>query len=605
MKKLLNQGDSYHWNLEGIEFAIRERVGNPSRFVGRVRELEFLYKWAGNVREQLSRSIAFLGRRKIGKSLILERLYNILYSEQKGLIPFYYEFAEGRRSAREFYVDFTIRFYMQVVGYYTRDIIWIRNAVHRKKRISDIEMLMKKVGPLTIPHKEEILESIDDSRAMLRQEQAPYEYVLAAVDIPQGFATMVGVEEQVIQMLDEFQYLNMYIDAGVEKKPCKAYMSAAESRVAPLLITGSLMGVVSEDLMLYLPHRFSEIPVPKMESAEAVEMTMNYGMLYGHRMTREIAEYIVYVTNGVPGRVVEMLSPKIGKPRISSVRDADQVLEFEVGTHGSIKNDWEEYLSMAMNGVNDVNLRRMTYFLCRHEGEWFFPGRLRQAMSLEADEDTIRKELGLLHRYDLIEQKGGQYGGVFDRTLKKVLMTIHADLFGLPVGEFDIYFRNDNMLDYLRERAEKLEMGLAEAEELRQKLNVLQGQHNNLRGHYYEREVLLDLFQRIIDGRGGIIEGIDVTEFTPAMNWHLPSGEEIDVVLEGKHAVIMAECKNYRPRYLNRITRKMVDEFADKAARLHREQFSDKELRLAFFSRHGFEDKLALYLREKGIATEF
>ncbi len=33
-------------------------------------------------------------------------------------------------------------------------------------------------------------------------------------------------------------------------------------------------------------------------------------------------------------------------------------------------------------------------------------------------------------------------------------MTIHADLFGLPVEEFDIYFRNDNMLDYLKERAE-------------------------------------------------------------------------------------------------------------------------------------------------------
>ncbi|OQY57633.1 MAG: hypothetical protein B6245_16050, partial [Desulfobacteraceae bacterium 4572_88] len=78
--------------------------------------------------------------------------------------------------------------------------------------------------------------------------------------------------------------------------------------------------------------------------------------------------------------------------------------------------------------------------------------------------------------------------------------TIHADLFGLPAEEFDIYFRNDNMLDYLRERAEKLELGLAEAEELRQKLNVLRGQHSNLRGHYYEREVLLNLFQRIIDG---------------------------------------------------------------------------------------------------------
>jgi len=61
--------------LEGIEFAIRERVGKPENFIGRVRELEFLYNWADNITNVVSRSIAFLGRRKIGKSLILERLY--------------------------------------------------------------------------------------------------------------------------------------------------------------------------------------------------------------------------------------------------------------------------------------------------------------------------------------------------------------------------------------------------------------------------------------------------------------------------------------------------------------------------------------------------
>jgi hypothetical protein len=41
----------------------------------------------------------------------------------------------------------------------------------------------------------------------------------------------------------------LVIDAGVEDKPCKAYISTAEMKVAPLLITGSLMGLVSEELM--------------------------------------------------------------------------------------------------------------------------------------------------------------------------------------------------------------------------------------------------------------------------------------------------------------------------------------------------------------------
>ena len=59
------------------------------------------------------------------------------------------------------------------------------------------------------------------------------------------------------------------------------------------------------------------------------------------------------------------------------------------------------------------------------------------------------------------------------------------------------------------------------------------------------------------------------------------------------------------PRYLGRITEKTVDEFTDKAARLHKDRFAEKELRMAFFSRHGFEKKLIPYLRKKGVATEF
>ncbi|MDM8521903.1 hypothetical protein QUF80_00885 [Desulfococcaceae bacterium HSG8] len=604
MEKLLKPKENHRWNLEGIEFAIKERVGDPSRFIGRVGELEFLYRWADNIRKELSRSIAFLGRRKIGKTLVLERLYNILYSERKGVIPFYYEFREGRRSGQEFYIDFAIRFYMQVVGYYTRDITWNRRAVKSDTRIPDIGTLLEEIAPLSLPNKDIITDHLRNSMSISQLVMPQYEYVLAAVGVPEGFATMVGVEDQIVQMLDEFQYLNMHIDAGVEDKPCKAYMSPAESRVAPLLITGSLMGVVSHDLMRWLPQRFDEFIVPKMNTEESVEMTLNYGRLFGQRVSRETASYIVHITNNVPGRITDLLLPKFGKPMISSPDDADEALAWEV-EKGRIRSDWEEYLSHAMNSVNDVNLRRITYFLCRHEGEWYYPGRLRQAMSLDLDEGELRRELRLLHRYDLIEERGGRYGGVFDRTLKKVLMTVHADLYGLPVDEFDSYFRNDNMLDDLKDRAEHLELELEQAEELREKLGVLQGRHNNLKGRYYEQEVLLRLVRHIMAGKGGIVKGISVTEFAPVIGYHLTSGEEIDIVLEGKQSVIMAECKNYLPRYLHKITRKTVDEFTEKAARLHNDRFSGKELRLAFFSRHGFESRLETYLEKKGIVTEF
>jgi hypothetical protein len=599
MKKLLKLAKNDRWDLEGIEFAIEERVGEPENFIGRIKELEFLYNWAGNIRKKISRSIAFLGRRKIGKSLILERLYNIIYSEKKGLIPFYYEFSEGTRSGKEFYHDFLTRFYMQVVGYYMRDTLLIRNAIDFKADV-DVAEFRKKVESISIPNKEIILNDLHRCINMLDKQKPLYEYVIAATATPRSFATTPGVEEKVVQMIDEFQYLNMYIDAGVEDKPCKAYMSTAEMKVAPLIITGSLMGVVSEELMRWLPHRFDEFIVPKMDAQEAINMTMNYGKIYGHSITPEIAAYIVHVTNNVPGRIIDMLSPKFGKTLISNDAEADQALEFEAG-QGSIRKDWNEYLFLAMKAVNHVNMRRMTWFLCRHEGQWYYPRDIKNALLLELDDNKLREDLELLHKYDLIEQKDGRYGGVFDRTLKKVLMKQYGDILDMPEKDFDAYFRNDSLLDYLKERIRQLELGLEDADILRNKLKVLQGDHNNLKGHYYERVILLRLIKSIINKKSGLTEGISVTDFSYTLSSFLESGNEIDIVLEGKEVVLMIECKNYDPEYIHKITKKMVKEFVEKARRLAKERFQNKKLRLAYFSKHGVEDKMKSVFDRYGI----
>ncbi|ETR66133.1 MAG: hypothetical protein OMM_05787 [Candidatus Magnetoglobus multicellularis str. Araruama] len=392
-------------------------MGEPENFIGRIKELEFLYNWADNIRKKISRSIAFLGRRKIGKSLILERLYNIIYSEQKGLIPFYYEFSEGMRTGKEFFEDFVCRFYLQAAGYYTRDSSLNRRAVDLQSKV-DFLLLLSQFETIDFPHKNKIISDLNDCIHMLKRNKSPYEYVIAATATPRGFATTPGVEEKIVQMIDEFQYLNMYIDAGVEDKPCKAYMSTAEMKVSPLIITGSLMGVVSEELMRWLPHRFDEFIVPKMDEQESIHMTMNYGKIYSHSITPETASYIVHITNNVPGRIIDMLSPKFGKTLISNDAEADQALEYEVAK-GTIKRDWNEYLFLAMKAVNHINMRRMTWFLCRHEGQWYYPRDIKNALSLELDDDKLREELELLHKYDLIEERDGRYGGVFDRTLKK------------------------------------------------------------------------------------------------------------------------------------------------------------------------------------------
>ncbi len=180
-------------------------------------------------------------------------------------------------------------------------------------------------------------------------------------------------------------------------------------------------------------------------------------------------------------------------------------------------------------------------------------------------------------------------------------MTHYGDILELPVAEFDAYFRSDNLLDYLHERIRHLELGLAQAEDLRNTLKSLRGEHNDLKGHYHERETLLRLIKAIIDDEGGLTEGIGVTAFAYTLNHFLKGGEEVDIVLAGADVVVMAECKDYAPENLHKITKKMVADFSDKARRLHKERFPEKTLRLALFSKHGVEEKLKPVLERHGI----
>ena len=64
-----------------LTYALKERIGLPELFVGRKEELTFFQSWVESIPKELSRSTALLSRRKKGKTALVERLYNIVYSQ--------------------------------------------------------------------------------------------------------------------------------------------------------------------------------------------------------------------------------------------------------------------------------------------------------------------------------------------------------------------------------------------------------------------------------------------------------------------------------------------------------------------------------------------
>ncbi len=60
---------------------MKERIGDPRLFVGRHKELEKLLKWVEGIKREGSKSKALPARRKMGKTAIMQRLFNLTFEK--------------------------------------------------------------------------------------------------------------------------------------------------------------------------------------------------------------------------------------------------------------------------------------------------------------------------------------------------------------------------------------------------------------------------------------------------------------------------------------------------------------------------------------------
>ncbi|MCE7988651.1 MAG: hypothetical protein DYG89_46440 [Caldilinea sp. CFX5] len=59
-----------------MQYPLAEKIGVPELLVGRAREFEVFGKWLDNIPRRLSKSRVILARRKSGKTVFVQRLFN-------------------------------------------------------------------------------------------------------------------------------------------------------------------------------------------------------------------------------------------------------------------------------------------------------------------------------------------------------------------------------------------------------------------------------------------------------------------------------------------------------------------------------------------------
>jgi hypothetical protein len=574
-----------------MDYALKERIGNPDLFTGRKQELAYFLKWINDIKQEKSQSTALMARRKMGKSALMERLFNITFFKNNGVVPFYYEIKENKMWVGDFCQDFFLTFIYQYIAFKSRKTEYLK-----PEDTSDFEkavVIAKKEG-------------LDYLRGII--ESAAYAAAHEKIDIlwnivreaPQTIA--FRQEEFILQMIDEFQFLNamIYRDRGMNilaDDLAGGYYSTAESKIAPLLVSGSWVGWLMDLLKMMLPARFKYKSLKNMPENEAVEMIYKYSGFFEVPVTEETAYLISGLFEGSPFYINSIIRSEYEDKDLASLDGLARTLEFEtLDDHGVVKATWMEYVKKAFMKINDRNAKRIVIYLFKHKGRELTRKELLDDLKLDMTDEELELKMEALVKADIIVQGQSNYDYrcVRDNIFDKVFRGVYQK----EIEHFDVR-------DIKKEYEESLG-------KLRKQYRQLQGQYNYLRG-YNAEYLILDRLKLHARENNELLKSItrylpgdfDFCNYTRV--WRYDSSPEyarrfsVDIFARAESPSDYSIIGEVKCRDTRKFSKEEAVEFEGKFAAVKKLENIDRAVGF-IFSRSGFTQEAEDYCREKGIA---
>ncbi|MCP4692071.1 MAG: hypothetical protein GY859_28760 [Desulfobacterales bacterium] len=570
-----------------MKYPLIEKIGKPELLVGREKECRRFGKWIDNIPEMLSKSRVILARRKSGKTSFVQRIYNRLWNENGDVIPFYFSIADTEVWLPSLAINYYRAFASQYISFLERDEILVDDPL-TLAQIRDygaknaIDQLVVNVDAL-------LEEKHSDGLHNLMWETAS-----AA---PHRFAARQ--DRRFLVIIDEFQNLSQYVypDPHFQTSPIKSlpgsYHSLSESKIAPMLVTGSYVELLIEIAGKYLEAgRLSNITMtPYLTAEEGLQAVYKYAEVYKEPITNASAVLINRLCMSDPFFISCVFQNDFDGRDLTTREGVIDAVNYQITNRKSeMSATWKEYIEKILKKINDRNSKDILLHLSKNSDRYWTPKELKKELQIDLDEKEIQKRLHLMVAADVIEWGSSdiQFRGLQDGTLNLILRNrFEEEIRG---------FAPDLTIEF-HDRIKQLE---AEKKSLR-------GMLNNLSGKFAEyqlaaairsrkRFTLSDFFNGVKDTTK--LNIIDVRQRVPIQRDD-GKGMEFDVIAESSCGrVVAAEVKKTKdPTGLN-----IVEDFYDKVnvyATLH----PDKTILPAFLSLGGFIEDAGAFCKEKGIGT--
>jgi hypothetical protein len=596
------------WYKKVMDYALKERIGKPELFTGRKEELAYFLKWIDDIKEEKSMSTAVLARRKMGKTAIMERLFNITFFKNDGVIPFYYEVKEIKMWIGDFCQDFFLTFIYQYIAFKTRKRIYLKPD--QGSNFDDIVNIAKKEGL------DYLTGIIENTAYALAHEKID---LLWNIVREAPLTVAYRQKEFIVQMIDEFQFMNamIYWDKAKSENQLAdtlagGYLSTAENKIAPLLVSGSWVGWLMKELSSMLPARFRNTFIKNMPENEASELLYKYSRFFDVPVTEETAFSLLGITEGNPFYISAVIRSNYPDKDLTSIDGLTDTLEFEtLDDQGLIKLSWMEYIAKAFPQINDRHAKNIVLHLSKYRDREWTRAELREALNLEMPESDLEKKLKALVKTDIINQgaSNNRYRGVNDNIFDKVFRGVYEEV---NDNIFDKVFRGVYEED-IRDFDPKMirEEYSNELKKERKRYKRLLGKYNLLKGYHAEFLIL----ERLLRARQNNALLKSITRFLPAdfefcdysRVWKYHGSPEyarvfsMDIFARSVKAddySIIGEVKN---REIKKFSIDELKEFELKFAEIKKRENLERVVGF-IFSRSGFTKEAEEYCREKGIA---
>jgi AAA+ ATPase superfamily predicted ATPase len=402
-----------------MQYPLIEKIGDPELFVGREKEFSLFNKWLSNIPKRLSKSRVILARRKSGKTALVQRIFNQLWSENGRVIPFYFSFEEHKI----WYPDLAIKYYCAFASQYISFLERDENLVMYPLSLEGI----RKYG-----EKNEIKPLVNDVDSLRLNEQKKHHDLMwdTASNAPHRYAAVLNTRFLVI--LDEFQYITQYVYPDKEYKTAPietmagSFHSLAESKMAPMLVTGSYASWLHQIIDQYLEAgRLKHTTFsPYLAEEEGLQAVYQYAHFLGEPITNETALQINQLCLFDPFFIACVIDSDYEDKDLTTKTGVIDTVNYEISDRQSeMSKTWNEYLLKTLKKVNDRYAKSLLLFLNKHADRYWTPQELKKEIGLPLEIDDIQHRLVRLSEADVIERGSSdiQFRGLTDGTLNLIL----------------------------------------------------------------------------------------------------------------------------------------------------------------------------------------